>query len=235
MKILKKRFILPGAIIGAAIVGGSMVYAFTSSNFASRAQTWATKVCTQSLLNSKDTTENDRTATICYNYYEDQQQDQSISSLKSTANPYLVDGNNNILGSMEDDGVSSSMIGFYDNSLGVIVDINSSTGQLENSTNLGYTTTDCTGAPYALNQIDTVHLWFGVNLGAQSPEYFIEPSSTNNLPSNQTILSEYVSGVCEPWNYNNVNDTTPGVTSVQSLTQVTPNVTFPIALPVTVK
>ena len=234
MKITKKKLLLPISIVATALVTGGVVYAFSSSSFLTKAQNYVSSQCNSALISSKNTVANNQKATVCYNYYKNIEQDNAINNLQNTRVPYLVDGNNNILGAFMNS--DTYFIDFYDKSINRIVSINTTNGALNNSyaTNLFFTTNDCSGIAYAGAVGDTSHLWRGWG----DTRYFIVATSTNNIPVSIIINSYIFDGTCyngQNGNPNNVYLGTSTSPTFLPLTQVTPDISFPIALPISIK
>lgn len=171
-KFINKRSLM--ILGGGLLIVPAVVLAYTSANFSSRAQAWATATCTKSLINSRDTLANNRTATICYEYFKNQEQDtaiasantniqsntSSISSLSSqisnvqnSQTPPLIDANGDVLGTLITPGYDSGYGEFYNTTLGRNVDYSDTTGQLsENggggSLEFSYQSSNCSGQPY---------------------------------------------------------------------------------------
>lgn len=87
---------------GVAVAGAGVALAFTSQDFALRAQSWVNANCTQKLLNSFNSTPNNQKATECFNYYKNQEQESEINALLQVSSPILADGNGKTLGTPVD-------------------------------------------------------------------------------------------------------------------------------------
>jgi len=207
MKIIKSKYMFVSALLVASMIGGGVVYALTSVDFATRAQSWVKAKCTDKLVTSSNTTTNNEYATTCYNYSQNQKQDADIASMKSMMGPMLYDGKGNLLGPL----VSSSDrdFQFYDTKLNLIVSVNPETGSIGNSNNwtrvgLYYEDTAgyCEAVAYDLSdnkykniyllKVDNVMGYVGGKYGIIKPSYFksisIEPKTINiaysTLPDN---------------------------------------------------
>ena len=55
-------------LITLLFISGGVVYALTSSDFSSKASSWAKTNCTSTLATAKASTSNELTATTCYTY-----------------------------------------------------------------------------------------------------------------------------------------------------------------------
>ena len=129
MKTFKSKYMFVSAIIVASMIGGGAVYALTSIDFATRAQSWVKAKCTDKLAASSNTTTNNEYATTCYNYSQNQKQDADIASMKSVMGPMLYDGNNNFLGSLIQSGGPQD-VQYYDSKLKLIIPVNGQSGNI---------------------------------------------------------------------------------------------------------
>jgi archaellum component FlaC len=87
IKNLKYSITIPiGTLITLLIISGGVVYALTSSDFSSKASTWAKANCTSSLATAKASTSNELTATTCYSYNKSNENTSSINGLQTSYN-----------------------------------------------------------------------------------------------------------------------------------------------------
>jgi hypothetical protein len=233
MQTTKKKLLLPISIVATALVTGGVVYAFSSSSFLTQAQNYVSSQCNSALISSKNTVANNQKATICYNYYKNIEQDVSLSNLsnKSNAVPYLVDGNGNVLGNYIDN-LGQSIVPLYtyfDSILNLKISIRLQTGNLVYSIWPYYASQDCSGTAYqGPGNTPVTQTLFVTGADIPTKQYFY--ISSNDAATVPVVLSSYWSGgVCTPTNATTHNSST------YKLTQISPNITFPIALPVTIK
>ncbi len=78
MKISKKSLSTFGVVVGILSLSG-VAYAFTSTDFNTRAQAWTTATCTQALINSRNNLSNNQKATICYNFLRANEQQNTLN------------------------------------------------------------------------------------------------------------------------------------------------------------
>ncbi len=229
MKVLKKRLALPVAFVLAWLLGVGTVYALTSANFASRAQSWAAESCTQKLLNKKRTAENDMKAAECFNYYNNiknseriTSQDQSISALASSKAPTLLDGDNTVLGPLVTHANTDifGSLAFYSKSLNLLIPIDSQGNIARGNYIIAYSNAGCTGSPYLIQgQAEgTLSIFDGITLARLSGQYF----APSGPIASHTYLSQSQGGIaCEPY---------PSTTPRQGIS-VTPLASIPYSNP----
>jgi len=233
MKISKKNLLLPISILATALITSGVVYALSSTNFSTQAASWASANCTSALSTSKATTANEQKSIICYNYNKSNEQDVTLSNLskKSNAVPYLVDGNGNVLGNYIDNLGQSNvpLYTYFDSILNLKISIRLQTGNLVYSIWPYYASQDCSGTAYqGPGNTPVTQTLFVTGADIPTKQYFY--ISSNDAATVPVVLSSYWSGgVCTP-----TNATTPN-SSTYKLTQISPNITFPIALPITIK
>ena len=152
-----KKLILGIATLSSLTILGGTVYAFTSTDFSTRAQNWTAATCTQALMNSRNNLSNNEKATICYNFLRANEQQLALNNQQLSINdlyvragtpgpkgdkgdtgeqgpigpkgdtgeqgipgnpasvtkiPYLIDGNNNVIGLLNG-GPSCGNLSFY--------------------------------------------------------------------------------------------------------------------------
>jgi len=234
MKITKKRLLLSISIVATALVTGGVVYAFSSSSFLTQAQKYVSSQCNSALISSKNTVANNQKATVCYNYYKNIEQDASISGLDSKSTslsksvPILLDANGNSL------GMALSSDTFYDATINRFISLKYGSGSQPESINIQYATTDCSGIPYSTSLID-INSLYQSNLGQSNAYKYFIVDYANKMQSNINLLSYWLNGSCVAWNWNNVNNPGPNIQSAYQVTQITPDISFPIAIPTTIK
>ena len=234
MKITKKRLLLSISIVATALVTGGVVYAFSSSSFLTKAQNYVSSQCNSALISSKNTVANNQKATVCYNYYKNIEQDTNITNIKSSNDslsssiPYLLDGNGTVLGKLIGGGTPmNSLISFYDSTLNKVIEFNPSNGAIADTTSPYYISNNCSGTIYSLDASFSTALYL-LN-GFPQISYATTVSSISSV---QHLRSQYVSGVCHQGNWDNGSG---NGSTVFTMTQVTPDISFPIALPITIK
>ncbi len=88
MKLPIKIVAVSGILLGALSIAG-IAYALTAASFESRAQAWADAVCKQSLLDSKNTTANNKTIAICQAYLKGKENGATLASQQLSINNLL--------------------------------------------------------------------------------------------------------------------------------------------------
>ena len=236
MKITKNKLLLPISISATALVACGVVYAFSSSSFLTQAQNYVSSQCNSALISSKNTVANNQKATVCYNYYKNIEQDASIVNLtnKSNAVPYLDDGNGNVLGIYIDSPVMTLpydenpgiIYTYFNSSLNLKIPLNLKTGNLSSIITEEYATYDCSGIAYENpNYVQVGQTLLATDANRTTKQYFYI-SSSDAVPVSVALWSKWDRGVCAP-----IYDDGPHF----KLTEVSPNITFPIALPITIK
>lgn len=223
MKITNKKLIFPITILATAVIGGGVAFALSSLDFANQAASWAKANCTSSLASSKYNTINGQKSIICYNYNKANEQDASINNLNGTTSslnssiPHLVDGTGKIL------GVASRYDTYYDSSLKLFVRLDDKSGYVADGILATYTSDNCTGKPYAVNQTSRGILM----VDKQSNKYFMA-DQTNPADKHDKLMSFHQTGgkCVNNWGYS--DDAWP-------LTEVTPSIAYPVSLPLSIK
>ena len=174
MKLTKLSLGIIGIVVGLISITG-VTYALTSIDFNTRAQSWTAAKCTQALTSSKNNLDNNETATICYNFLVANEQKTAINNQQLSINdlfnragipgpkgdkgdvgpkgdngPVLLDGNNNVLGTL----IGSDGFAFYNQKLNKVVHFTEQNPGYESYDTVGteitlhYETSDCTGSAY---------------------------------------------------------------------------------------
>jgi len=85
-----KKLILGIATLSSLTILGGTVYALTSNDFSTRAQTWTAATCTQALINSRNNLSNNEKATICYNFLRANEQQLALNNQQLSINDLYV-------------------------------------------------------------------------------------------------------------------------------------------------
>jgi hypothetical protein len=216
------KSVIVGSIVVATLGAVGAAYALGSSDFQSKAASWVNNHCTQKLASGKSSDADNETATICFNYYKNQEQDSQISSLNSSREPQLHDGDNNLLGTLTDPSGDS----FYNPTLNKVVTITGGSAPTTIDQNwIYYTSGNCTGTAY----IQQGGVYSLISLFKGGSTYYVV--NTSIAPSSPTLNSYWwptseANSTCQP-----NPSTTPGA-SWYTLSQVSLPFPDPIVQPV---
>ncbi|HSX47234.1 MAG TPA: hypothetical protein VLF63_00525 [Patescibacteria group bacterium] len=222
MQSFIKRYSMPLVIVLVIILGGGIVYALTSVNFANRALSWVNTNCNQKLLNSANDNSHNQLATICFNYLKNGEQDTTLRSLQNSANIALAiyDSNGTKLGPLINHNGHTDIT--YSNVLNKFVYIadneyveSSETSSASDSNGIAnkvsaiyYQSSDCTGTPYSITYDVDAN-----NVMSWSPsEYYVyhSPEQPTSITANSVITigancRQIVQPIPQVWQIYHVN------------------------------